>query len=61
MIDAPIGVIDLGKGLRGVKKGGKDAQSRFKFISYDEASDTSLISCFPITGYVIELFILFFF
>lgn len=36
--------------MRAVTEKGKESRSRFKYISYDSESDTSLIACYPITG-----------
>ena len=49
-ISAPIEVIDPGNGIRSIGATGKPSQSHFQFLSYDKDSDTSLISCRPITG-----------
>ena len=49
-VDAAIDVVDMQKGIRGIKDNGKSAQSRFKFLCFDEKSDTSIISCYPVTG-----------
>ena len=49
-INAPIDVVDIENGIRGIKDTGKSAKSRFKFLSYDKENDTSIISCFPVTG-----------
>jgi len=48
-VNAPI-ALDVTKGLRGVVVNGKVAQSRFKFIQYDDKKDISIIFCFPLTG-----------
>ncbi len=49
-VDAPIELIDIKRGERGIKEAGKASKSRFKVLSYDEATNTSTILCFPITG-----------
>jgi len=50
VMDAPIDILDIQKGLRCVKGSGKASKSKFKYIEYDVKSDTSLISCCPLTG-----------
>lgn len=49
-VNAAIDTVDPGNGIRAVSPKGKQASSRFKYISYDGDSDTSLIACYPITG-----------
>lgn len=49
-VDAPIELVDVIRGQRGIKESGKSAKSRFKFLSYDDQNNTSTIMCFPITG-----------
>ena len=49
-VDAPIELVDVIRGQRGIKESGKSAKSRFKFLSHDDKSNTSTIICFPITG-----------
>jgi len=50
LVDAPVQTIDPATGLRTVDIAGKESQSIFKRLAYDEESDTSLLSCFPVTG-----------
>lgn len=49
-VDAPIHTIDAANGHRKVDAPGKASQSIFRFLEYDCETDTSIISCFPITG-----------
>ncbi len=49
-VDGPIDIADVHSGIRIVRAAGKPSRSRFQFIRYDEESDTSIISCFPLTG-----------
>ena len=49
-VDAPIETIDPSNGIRKITAQGKTAQSLFRFIAYDKATDTSMIACSPITG-----------
>ena len=48
--NAPIEVTDPGNGIRAIRASGKPSRSRFQLLAYDKDSDTSLISCCPITG-----------
>ena len=49
-VDAPIETVDPSNGIRKITAQGKAAQSLFRFIAYDKATDTSMIACSPITG-----------
>jgi len=53
-VNAPIGNLDVVNGDRGVVEDddttGKPSRSRFQFLAYDETSNTSMISCCPLTG-----------
>ena len=49
-VNAPIENIDPIKGIRAVRDGGKPSRSRFRIISYDEDTNSSLIACYPVTG-----------
>jgi 23S rRNA-/tRNA-specific pseudouridylate synthase len=49
-VDAPVETIDPANGIRAVTKTGKPSKSLFRFESYDSITDTSLISCYPVTG-----------
>jgi len=50
LYEAPIGVVDIKKGLRAVIEGGKPAMSKFRLLGYDFTSNTSLVECQPLTG-----------
>jgi len=49
-VDAPIENIDPINGIRAIRKSGKPSKSRFRLISYDSCTDTSLVACYPVTG-----------
>lgn len=49
-VRAPIKTADPKNGLRVVSEDGKDATSRFRCLSYDSESGTSIVSCYPVTG-----------
>jgi 23S rRNA-/tRNA-specific pseudouridylate synthase len=49
-VDAPIHTIDAANGHRIVDAHGKASQSIFRLLEYHCETDTSLISCYPITG-----------
>jgi len=49
-VDAPVYTVDPASGLRIIDEAGKDSQSLFRRLAYDETSNTSLVSCFPVTG-----------
>jgi 23S rRNA-/tRNA-specific pseudouridylate synthase len=48
--NAPVETVDPLNGIRIVSTRGKPSHSRFQLVAYDSASDTSLISCAPLTG-----------
>jgi hypothetical protein len=50
VIEAPIAIANIKKGLRAIDEHGKNAKSVFRFLDYDGKSDTSLIYASPITG-----------
>ena len=49
-VNAPIETSDPAAGVRIVSRAGKPSKSRFCCLAYDNESDTSLLSCCPITG-----------
>jgi len=53
-VNTPIGIGDVKLGTRAVVDDddttGKASRSRFQFLAYDEGSNTSMISCCPLTG-----------
>lgn len=49
-MDAPVKTIDASNGIRIVSVEGKPSRSRFQCLAYDEASDSSLVACAPLTG-----------
>jgi predicted sulfurtransferase/23S rRNA-/tRNA-specific pseudouridylate synthase len=49
-VDAPVETVDPANGIRAVTSNGKLSKSLFRLEKYDSESDTSLISCYPITG-----------
>jgi 23S rRNA-/tRNA-specific pseudouridylate synthase len=49
-VDAPVHTVDVAAGIRSVDADGKPSQSLFRLLAYDGRNDTSLISCFPVTG-----------
>jgi len=53
-VNAPIGIGDVVLGSRAVVEDddttGKPSRSRFQFLAYDKTSNTSMISCCPLTG-----------
>jgi RNA pseudouridylate synthase len=50
LVDAPIETVDPANGVRQVTEAGKPARSVFQLLSYDAASEVSLLACQPITG-----------
>jgi predicted sulfurtransferase/23S rRNA-/tRNA-specific pseudouridylate synthase len=50
LVDAPIETVDPANGIRKITPEGKSSQSLFEFMSYDATTDTSIISCTPLTG-----------
>jgi 23S rRNA-/tRNA-specific pseudouridylate synthase len=49
-VDAPVETIDPANGVRAVTAKGKPSTSHFQYLSYDMATDTSLVACVPVTG-----------
>lgn len=49
-LSGPIVTQDALKGKRGIGAEGKNATTGFRFVSYDNMSDTSVLLCFPKTG-----------
>ena len=49
-VEAPVETIDPSNGIRTVSDKGKPSRSRFQLLAYDSASDSSLISCAPLSG-----------
>jgi 23S rRNA-/tRNA-specific pseudouridylate synthase len=49
-VDAPIETVDPANGIRRITAKGKSSSSLFKILSYDAETDTSIISCRPLTG-----------
>lgn len=49
-VEAPIHTADAATGFRTVDTLGKPSTSLFRLLAYDSSNDTSLLSCFPVTG-----------
>ena len=49
-VNAPIHTANAAAGIRTVDALGKPSQSLYRLLAHDESSDTSLVSCFPVTG-----------
>jgi predicted sulfurtransferase/23S rRNA-/tRNA-specific pseudouridylate synthase len=49
-VNAPIETSDAAAGIRIVSIAGKPSKSRFRCLAYDDESNTSLLSCYPMTG-----------
>lgn len=49
-IEAPIETLDPANGIRKITTTGKPSISRFKLLHHDTESDTSIVSCTPVTG-----------
>jgi predicted sulfurtransferase/23S rRNA-/tRNA-specific pseudouridylate synthase len=49
-VDAPVYTIDPANGTRVISEKGKQSLSRFRSVSYDEADNSSIICCYPVTG-----------
>jgi tRNA pseudouridine32 synthase len=49
-LDAPVHTIDAANGVRTVSSKGKPSQSLFQLLTYDASTDTSVLSCCPVTG-----------
>ncbi|KAL3941925.1 MAG: hypothetical protein SGBAC_003781, partial [Bacillariaceae sp.] len=49
-VHGPIETVDPSNGIRKITEKGKPSSSLFRFISYDSQSNTSIISCCPLTG-----------
>ncbi|KAG7363653.1 rhodanese-like domain containing protein [Nitzschia inconspicua] len=49
-VDAPIETVDPANGIRKITPTGKEATSLFRLLNYDSETDTSILSCTPVTG-----------
>lgn len=49
-VNAPIETVDPANGIRKITSKGKNAQSLFRLIAHDHATDTSMVLCSPLTG-----------
>jgi hypothetical protein len=49
-LDAPVETLNPAAGLRAVTAKGKPSKSRFRQLVYETETDTSLVSCSPVTG-----------
>jgi 23S rRNA-/tRNA-specific pseudouridylate synthase len=49
-VDAPVETVDPANGVRAVTAKGKPSTSLFQLVSYDPATDMSLVACVPVTG-----------
>ena len=49
-VNARVFTSDPANGIRVISDEGKESQSRFKLVHYDDVSNTSIIKCFPVTG-----------
>jgi predicted sulfurtransferase/23S rRNA-/tRNA-specific pseudouridylate synthase len=49
-VDAPIETVDPLNGIRKITPKGKASKSLFRLLEYDAKSDTSIITCVPVTG-----------
>jgi predicted sulfurtransferase/23S rRNA-/tRNA-specific pseudouridylate synthase len=49
-VDAPIETVDPLNGIRKITPKGKASKSLFRLLEYDATSDTSIITCVPVTG-----------
>merc|ERR1712062_213891 len=49
-VHQPLRCVDHKTGQQEIHPDGKEAETSFKFISYDDESDSSLVECYPKTG-----------
>jgi 23S rRNA-/tRNA-specific pseudouridylate synthase len=49
-VEGPIETVDPANGIRRVTAKGKESTSLFQYLSYNSDTDTSIISCCPLTG-----------
>jgi hypothetical protein len=49
-VDAPIETVDPANGIRQITKKGRPSTSQFQLLQFEPESNTSIISCIPVTG-----------
>jgi 23S rRNA-/tRNA-specific pseudouridylate synthase len=49
-VNAPVETVDPANGIRKITSQGKSARSLFRLIDHDQATDTSMVLCSPLTG-----------